>query len=836
MQGSRREFLEASAIWGAGALGLHGQGPRRVLIETTPQSSFRRRLAERELLRGLDRLRVPFEVRLAGRDARPAAADLLVTLRAEPDRFKNPEAYSIASQRGRLSFTAAGEQALLYAVFDFLERQGAFFGTDGESYPLEPAADLVLPPAGNPWQAAPRFATRGLLPWPDFLNCITVFNEEDFRAYFEAMLRMRFNTFGMHVYGQANQWAESYLSFEFAGVGHLGYLDNSASHRWGYLPQRTSRYGMGAAQFYDGEVFGSDATRLSRDPWETAERTRKLLRAGLAHAERLGIRTGVGFEPYQLPDEILRALPPEVKPAQAEAKKSDAGPRFDVESVTARRLLETRLGQLLEAYPNIDYVWLWEDETGSSAMRAATAPPMPPAAFLQAHDFLRRHAPKKRLVVSGWGGVSRNFERFHRILPQDVIFSCLSGWLGWEPIREVFGKLEDRERWPVPWLEDDPAMWLPQFHVNRFERDVRRAAQFGCQGLLGIHWRHRIVDPNAGYLARSSWDGKLTAADYYASYARTQAAPARAAELGRILNDADRGGKLLATSSGPDNDGRIAIHAFAADYSEAFLFWTKAVPPPAIVRSQQEVAAALRGLLEASGSPTERERLDYLTGHVEFLAPYAEAWTLAQRLHLVLGAAAKLKAVGKTAEAREKVNTEGLPLWFRLAPEVRRAILRFQSIVATRSDLGTLASMHNKFVRLALVRLRLSIEEFLGGPAPGAEKLFAETTQPDQTAPARLIVPTRPTLLAGGESVRVMAIVTGAEPVRAVNLHVRRRGRGSWTATPAKLLGRRTYQALLGPYGADAAAAEYYFSAQTGHRTLVSPPEAPRDAYVLTLA
>src|ERR1022692_4054416 len=93
-------------------------------------------------------------------------------------------------------------------------------------------------------------AVRGLLPWPDFLNCITVYNEEDFRAYFENMLRMRFNTFGMHVYTGAEDAAESYLSFEFAGAGHRAFLDNSASQRWGYLPQRTSRYGMGAAQFY----------------------------------------------------------------------------------------------------------------------------------------------------------------------------------------------------------------------------------------------------------------------------------------------------------------------------------------------------------------------------------------------------------------------------------------------------------------------------------------------------------------------------------------------------------------------------------------------------------
>lgn len=189
-----------------------------------------------------------------------------------------------------------------------------------------------------------------MVPWPDFLNCVTVYNEEDFRACLEAMLRMRFNTLGIHVYTGANQWAEAYLSFEFAGVGHLSFLDTTATHRWGYLPQRTSRFGMGAAQFYDGEVFGADAARLARDPWEAAERARELWRKAFAYARRLGIRAGAGFEPYQIPDEIWRALPPEIKPAQMPDRRA-SGPRFDLESRTARKLLEARLAQLLEAYP-----------------------------------------------------------------------------------------------------------------------------------------------------------------------------------------------------------------------------------------------------------------------------------------------------------------------------------------------------------------------------------------------------------------------------------------------------------------------------------------------------
>ncbi|MBI3667829.1 MAG: hypothetical protein HY236_16630 [Acidobacteria bacterium] len=826
----RRRFLQGSALGAVAALSLQGRAPRRILIEAAREPNVRRRLAERELLRGLGHLRLGAEARLAGSKAEARSDDLWIGLRLEPEKFGNPEAYSIAAEPGGVTLSAAGEQALLYAVFDFLERQGAFFGIDGESYPLEPARGLVLPPPNRPWNGTPRFAVRGLLPWPDFLNCITVYNEEDFRAYFESMLRMRFNTFGVHVYSGANQWAESYLSFEFAGVGHLAFLDTTATNRWGYLPQRTSRFTMGAAQFYDGEVFGADAMRRARDPWEEAERTRQLWRDAFAYAQRLGIRTGVGFEPYQIPDEIWRALPPEAKPAQIPGP--GAGARFDVESVTARDLLEARLGQLLAAYPDIDYVWLWEDEGMNWASQKSGAP-LSVTPFLQAHDFLRRHAPGKHLVVSGWGGVARHFESFHKRLPMDIIFTCLSDNLGWDPVHEVFGKLEGRERWPIPWLEDDPAMWLPQFHVHRFESDMNRAAAFGCQGLLGIHWRHRIVDPTAGFQARCSWEDRPSPADYFPAYARTQAAGERAARLANVLADADRDRKLLCTFTGEFKDGHAQTHEFSGDYGEAFAFWNKYAPESAVAESQKQVATELRRLANATQSVAERERVEYLAGHVEFLVPYTEAWTLAHRLHGVLEAAGELKKSGRGDEAREKVRKDGIPLWLRLAPEVRRAMLIFQRIVATRNDQGALASMHDKFVRLALVRLRLSMKEYLGELPPETEKLFGQVTQPDTEAPQRLIVPTRPSMLAPGEKVRVLIIAPGPAEVDRVSLHTRRRGSDHWQSTPARLLGRRTYEATLGPLGPGSELLDYYVSAN-GEK-LVAPADAPRAGYIITI-
>ena len=178
----------------------------------------------------------------------------------------------------------------------------------------------------------------------------------------------------------------------------------------------------------------------------------------------------------------------------------------------------------------------------------------------------------------------------------------------------MFGKLEGRERWPIPWLEDDPAMWQPQFHVHRFQRDLDRAHQFGCQGLLGIHWRHRIVDPTAGYQARYSWEDRPTPAEYYQHYGQTQAAGERGRRLGRILEDADKNRKVICTFVGEGKDGHAQQTAFSGDYAEAFEFWNKHRPQDEVMAAQKQVAAALRAIAGETRSPVERERVEYPGG------------------------------------------------------------------------------------------------------------------------------------------------------------------------------------------------------------------------------
>jgi len=828
------------------------ESKQSVWILTEPGAGFQEQPAARELARGLRNLglvREPKQAAAGG--AETASADYVFSLVVDKQAFKHPEAYEIlqkteAGKSPRIRVAGATPQAVLYGVFDFLERQGAFFGLDGELYPLEPAKALALPPAGQPWAGQPRFKVRGLNPWPNFLNSIAVFNREDFRTYLEAMMRMRFNTLGMHVFSESMpissgfpgtaQYYDSYLSFEYGNVGHLSSTDTTTANRWGYLAQRTSTFGMGAPDLYDGEVFGSEATTQARSCWEAAELAQQLWRESFKYAQQLGVRVGLGFEPYQIPDEIFNAAPPEARYVAKDPKIP--GPRIDPDSVTARDILEARLGRLLETYPTVDYVWLWETEGMNWASQKDNVP-FSTTPFKQAHDFLRRHAPQKRIVLSGWGGVARHFAHFHKELPGDIIFSSLNDNLGWDPVSEVYGKLEDRERWAIPWLEDDPAMWLPQFHVYRNHEYMDQAEQLGCAGVLGLHWRHRIMDADAALNARYSWDKTLQPERFFKAFAAVQARAPRASNLAKVLDDTDRDRLILCSFTGEIKDGHHQINEYSGDYSEAFRFWLGYDPPAEVMKSQAKVAANLRQLTAAASSPVERERLNYLARFVEFLTPYSESWVLSSRLHNLLQQALELKKQGKVDEARQKVLAEGVPLWLKLAPLVREALLDFQEIVSNRNDIGALASLHNKYERLALFRLRMSMKEFLGELPPETETLLEEVWRPDPNAAQRVFIPTRPTLLRAGERVRVFAVAPGHGKVLRVSLNVRAAGSEKWGQKTMTHVGRRTFAGELANEEPITSLLDYYaeaeFQAGSAKSIVTAPLEAPTRFYTVTL-
>jgi hypothetical protein len=125
--------------------------------------------------------------------------------------------------------------------------------------------------------------------------------------------------------------------------------------------------------------------------------------------------------------------------------------------------------------------------------------------------------------------------------------------------------------------------------------------------------------------------------------------------------------------------------------------------------------------------------------------------------------------------------------------------------------------MHNKLVRLALVRLRLSMREYTGELPADVERAYAEAIAPDPRMAARIFLPTRPTLFRNRDAVRLTVVVPGLEEIRSVTVHTRPRS-GAWNSKPARLVQRRTYETTLGPFTGAAEFVEYYATARLAAR------------------
>jgi len=378
-------------------------------------------------------------------------------------------------------------------------------------------------------------------------------------------------------------------------------------------------------------------------------------------------------------------------------------------------------------------------------------------------------------------------------------------------------------------------MWLPQFRASRLQSSMERARGFGCQGMLGIHWRHRVVDPTATYFARAAWDKSLTSAENYRHYCNTQAVDARAAELATIFEDADRHHTISSTFLGArDKNGFASVNSITPDFNEAFNY-DDAEPELAVLDQQRATASKLKELTARAASPIERDRIGYFSGFINMMVPYCDAFELAHKVGAFLKQAVVLRDQSKDTEARTLIVENAVPLWLKMAPMVRDTMVTYQSIVATRNDQGQLASMQNKFVRIALERLRLSIKEFAGELPPSMEAAYAAAISTEGANRIRLFVPTRPSLLNAGESVRLFIVVPGLTEVIDIKLYSRRLGEQHWTSIAANHAGRAVYTAQLGPFQAIDATIEYYAAAPGDPATMSAPPQAPANLYMLNI-
>lgn len=210
--------------------------------------------------------------------------------------------------------------------------------------------------------AAEPFEIRGVLPWHNFLCGPTAWNKADYEVYLDNCEAEGINFIGFHNYtGGGERYAtyvEPMVRISDRGIVPQAMLDNSLSCRWGALPLRLKEFAFGSQRALDvprgAEAFGSDCSLISKTPDEHYRNTQRLMRDVLRMAHDRDIEMAMGFEFGVVPPEYFSLYAAGSCFFWLGAGNMVPNPCHP----TSVELHRAALDDLLENYPDIDYVWL----------------------------------------------------------------------------------------------------------------------------------------------------------------------------------------------------------------------------------------------------------------------------------------------------------------------------------------------------------------------------------------------------------------------------------------------------------------------------------------------
>lgn len=424
-----------------------------------------------------------------------------------------PEQYRLRTieleNRSVLVVVGGDEFGTLYGAYRLAEQLGVRFYLHGDVVP-DQQVPLEWPTLDE--TRRPLFNRRGIQPFHDFPEGPDWWNRDNYKAVLGQLPKMGMNFFGLHTYPEGGVGPEPLvwigLQEDVAADGSVSasyptrhFTTDSQPPAWGFVPGKTSDYVFGAAMMFDHDNYGADYMR-GTFPWKTMspeqcnalfDRMGDFLHDVFGYAHRLGIKTCLGTEtPLTVPTVVKQRL-------QA-AGKDPADP------AVVQALYEGMFERIVRTH-SLDYYWLWTPEgwTWSAVKQEqidATIADL--RACLAAADKV--NAPFS-LATCGWVlGPPQAPALFDEFLPKQMPMSCINRTVGNTPVEPGFARVKERPKWAIPWLEDDPGMTIPQLWVGRMRKDAADALNYGCTGLMGIHWRTRILGPNVSALAEAAWD------------------------------------------------------------------------------------------------------------------------------------------------------------------------------------------------------------------------------------------------------------------------------------------------------------------------------------------
>ncbi len=494
-----RTSLQITLGWIATSLVLASAAPVIICPADAPPNV---RLAAKEVRRYVY-LRSGELARIQGEPANGPT----VTMALMIDTALAAEQYRLKTTGTTLTIAGGSPTAVLYGAYDFAEQLGVRFYLHGDVIP-DDRIPWVLPQLDETHQ--PLFTIRGIQPFHDFEEGPDWWNQDDYLAYLSQLAKMRMNFIGLHTYPEGNVGPEPLVwiglpqDVNAAGTVKFSYparwANTADASGWGYAAMKTSDFTGGAAMLFPTDDYGPEV-QSGFMPWPTTpadcnelfNRVGRQFRTVFAEAKKLGIKTCLGTE---TPLTIPRAVREHLK----ELGKDANDPKV------VRELYDGMFTRIATLYP-ADYYWLWTPEGWTWSGNNPAQFEATRRDIMAAYDSLQALGKPFTLATSGWVlGPQHDRAALDAFLPKECPMSCINRTVGHDPVEPAFANLIGRPKWAIPWMENDPNLIAYQPWAARMRHDAVDARRFGCDGLIGIHWRTKALAATVSALAGAAWD------------------------------------------------------------------------------------------------------------------------------------------------------------------------------------------------------------------------------------------------------------------------------------------------------------------------------------------
>lgn len=445
----------------------------------------------------------------------PASGFCLQTTAAAEKKDNMPQLNSLGDQgyrlqtvNGILYLTGNTANGLLYAVYGLLEEHyGAAFYLTGD---VLPKRKFFIPQLNQ--NVKPAMQVRGILPWTNFPQSATVYSWPDWQFIIDQAAKMRLNLINIHNYNGELGHNEMFHNFEANGhLSRVWMATARTGHGWACPPFDVTQFRFGAAQLFDDYDVGADCALHNEtlDNKTVLAKGVSLFQRVIDYAHSRGVKMALGIDiDLVLPEYGLPAHHPQV--------------------------IEARTAQLLNDYPNLDYLILYISETiVNQPEKLLTWKEI----FNGMYQRIRAQNANMRIAVSGWG-LSKEIAD---ALPPDVIAAPISAYSDAFEDGSIYG---NREYWGCPWMERDffsSEYYYPYgMHLsNTIKAWQRRAANM--TGLQTLTWRiGDAVEPKISFIAKAPWypvERYPDAASVYQEYAQINYGAAAAKDVTAIINE-----------------------------------------------------------------------------------------------------------------------------------------------------------------------------------------------------------------------------------------------------------------------------------------------------------